>query len=101
VRRPIGGQIFIYKNSSVLHLPDLPDWLRRRAAVTVCDRADDVDDAKMLLDMIGLYAQPEGTYARSDEQLVAAGEVCKNGHPKNKKNTAAPPGHRRGRCRAC
>lgn len=79
----------------------LPGWLLRDASLAVCDRASDVDEAKMLLDMFGLVEQPPGTYSRSDDEIIANGEVCKRGHPQNRRNALKRLGERSVRCRAC
>lgn len=50
-------QADIYDNDWLVRLPDVehcaPETLQR-ARIAVCDRATSVDDAKQLLDMLGL-----------------------------------------------
>jgi hypothetical protein len=77
------------------------DDMLREATLVVCDNAATVDDARLLLDILGLHEQPEGHYARSDEELIAAGQVCLNGHPMNRKNARIKAGRRTNGCKAC
>lgn len=44
----------VYDNDWLTAVPDCTPDMKQRARITVCDKAESVDDAKLLLDMLGL-----------------------------------------------
>jgi hypothetical protein len=71
--------------------PEIDEEVARRASMKVCALANDADDARELMLMLGLTSpkapEPEQTPSATQVPPQSSKEFCNNGHPRTPENT--------------